>query len=165
MEKESSGNSNTEEESSKTDETIELVEDAIELGQELGEDIKQNQARKDSIYQANRDNWWVYSIGNKAEDVKNLTWQHDQIQHVEGLAIFKTSNKKYFLFQKQSSSRDELEKDISIIEEQMGDDQVKVEVVDLVADCSRKKEVVQIDDVKLGKGKNKVFLPCFSCER
>lgn len=167
MKREPGESSEKTEKEEKTDfeEAIGLAEDVIEIGKETIKEVKENQAKKDSVYEASRDNWWVYSIGNKVENVKNLTWQHSQLQHIKGLSIFKTATKKYFLFQKQRSTQEELEGNKSILEEQVGDNQIKVEVIDLVADCSRKKEVVQIDDVKLGKGSSKLLVPCFSCEK
>lgn len=152
-------------ESEKTD-VEQTIEDINTIGNAIVdgvEDIKEIQEEKEQQYQETRDKRWVYQIGDLSDNGENIFTLAKQLENVTGLAVFKTSNKKYFLFKNDSREEFELTENYESFKNGINLPNTKIEIVDLIEDCSRKQQLIQIDDIKLGSRKDRIFLPCYTC--
>ena len=148
---------------SEFDQYQEMVEDGLELVEEISEEIKDNKASKDSVYEANRDHKWVYQISTPADDPEHLRSSFEKYNELEETFVFQTNDNHYFLFIMDGRSEFDLIADLDLMKDSLGTNLVSV--IDLVADCSRKQHLVQTDPVEIGKRRNKITIPCYTCNK
>ena len=137
----------------------------IDFVGELGSDLIENKRIKDSIYEATREEKWVYKIGDVVADEELLFDLYNEVKDLGKVSFFKTAERNYFLFVDRNWGKNVLEDSLASFLNSIVEFNVKVTITDLVADCSRKEQLVFGRQIKMGKRKNKVLIPCYSCDK
>ena len=129
---------NTEE--SDIEEYTEAVKEGIEIVKEISKDIKENKQRKDSIFTAEREQRWVFQIGDIAnnEDIILELYQH--LEDLDGLFVFKESRKSFFLFKDDGKSKEELQNTLEDIKTQVLKATSRIIIIDLMNKCKKKEK-------------------------
>lgn len=136
----------------------------IDFVSEVGSDLIENKRIKDSIYEATREEKWVYKIGDIVADEELLFNLYNEVKGLGKVSFFKSAERNYFLFVNRNWGKNVLEDSLISFSNSIAELNVKVTIVDLVTDCRRKEQLVIGKQIKLGKRKNKVFIPCYFCD-
>ena len=136
------------------------IDEAIKLLGLTGELIKDGQEEKrikDSVFESERGHWWVYKLGEKANEIKLLKKTYEKFSGIGEINIFKKEKKNFFLFLYGH-------KDSVALADSLGRFQSEyssLEIVDLEKYSTRKKSIKKYDDIKLKLSTGKVWVPCY----
>ena len=119
--------------------------------------------RADSIKRANRLPRWVYQIGNPVSDEKELWDTYDRMHGMGNVYVFKQSNHQFILIKDDGYSGQQLSDSSAHFVQLLNAIGVydKVEPYDLMNDCKLKETVIQVEDIKLKRGK---VMECLVCD-
>lgn len=142
---------------------VETAMKGVELGNEIRKEIKDNKQRKDSIYQANRMQQWVYQLGEPMDSKEAVLELYKQLEGVNRVSVFKESKKSYFLFVDQDLTEQELKNSLESFKEQVGQAITRVFPIDLMRKCGKKEEVMKTEPLSVRK--EEIELDCYVCDR
>jgi hypothetical protein len=149
---------------SKDELIAEKIEKTVEKIEASVENWKLKRDEKDSMWNANKNQRWVYQIGDIMEDDNALEKLYNQIKNIDHICAFKTG-KKYFFF-KEIFVPHSLKDSLEYIQSKVGSN-IKVDTVDIIESyCDRKRDnITVIKQLKLGKRKDRVEIPCYAAKK
>ncbi|MBI3134094.1 MAG: hypothetical protein HYZ14_05400 [Bacteroidetes bacterium] len=156
----------TTETSSEKSEFAQNVEAGTELYHTVDDEVGEfmdNKHNRDSIYEANRDRQWVYQIGDIVSDENLLFDTYLSLGTIEDVGVFKIDNDNYFLFKDYHRSEEMMNDSLNSFKRALNTPGLKCRVVDIIANCNKRQQVVRTNDLKIKQGKEKLFLPCYEC--
>jgi hypothetical protein len=147
----------------------EVIKDGLEIGVELIKEGKERREQKKEEYHANRDDRWVYQIGEMVSDEDLLYDHYTRLKDSVPAAIFKKSRNEYLLFINVAgeSGKIELQDSIENNPDYFNALNPHIKVIDLKSFCDFKKSKMKIDGtLKVSKRKHKdsFRVDCFVCD-
>jgi hypothetical protein len=142
-----------------TIEDVNLIQDKLK---ELGNDNKKSEARKDSIWEAEREEEWVYQLSDPTTEKETLLEPYKLLENVLNIKAFK-QGKTYFLYKNDHSTKSVLEDSLEAYQSKFNTVNLHLEVVDLMSKCERNQRLVQTDNIKIKVKKESVSIPCYKC--
>lgn len=143
---------------------LEAGTEVIELFQELGEGISENNHIKDSIYEANRKHLWVYQIGEIMTSEEAVVNAFKQLDGLANIKVFKESKKSFVLYKDDGVTEEQTLIDgLEQIQSLVSHATSRVYVIDLMTKCDKKEDIVMIDPVKVKKDETEV--ECCTCDK
>jgi len=139
----------------------EVAKEGVELATEISERIRENKQRKDSIFKAEREQRWIFQIGDVANDKDEMLELYQQLKHINGLSVFKESGRSYFLFIEDGKSKQESQNSLENIKAQVLKATSRVIVIDLMSKCKKKEFVKKTKDLIFRK--EKIEINCYEC--
>jgi hypothetical protein len=143
----------------KTDAEIAL--EAGKLLKESYDDLRENKLRKDSIRNATRKRIWVYQIGLPTTNKAKLLETLNQLNNVSNIKIFQSDKRTFFIYKDDGYSEQELKDSLDFFQSKFKVIDSRLEILDLMAYCKNREEVVKGEDIKIKK--EDVKLPCYTC--
>jgi len=153
-------------EAPKTEEEVIVdgIIEGVEMISEIGTDLMANKKVKDSIYEANRAQYWVYMIGDYANGKESILRAYNQIELEDrsDVKVFQSRDRSYMLFIKPNfdNTQSALDSSIKSFKNRLGDD---IKVINLITGKKCDK-ILQVDDLKKRIDKKKVTAPCYECD-
>lgn len=140
---------------------VEAVKDGIDLTKELVKTAKDNKQRKDSIFEANKSERWVYQINDWTDDEDRIVEVYKSLSMTDNVKLLKI--KKLYLFIKDDQlSKQELTVSIDSLEQTLPG--LKLTLYDLHELTTRKKDRLVERMETFGKRKKKVKIPCLALD-
>jgi len=143
---------------------VDGIIEGVEIISEIGTDLMANKKVKDSIYEANRAQYWVYMIGDYANSKESILRAYNEIEANAraDVKVFQYRDKSYMLFVKPNLDNTQLSFNASIgsFKDKLGDD---MKIVNLITGKKCDK-ILQVDDLKKRIDKKKVIAPCYECD-
>ena len=153
-------------EAPKTEEEVIVdgIIEGVEMISEIGADLITNIKVKDSIYEANRAQYWVYMIGDYTNSKESILRAYNQIEseNRNDVRVFKSRDKSYMLFVKPNldNTKSAFNTSIKSFKNRFGDD---IKVVNLIIGKKCDK-ILQVSDLKKRIDKKKIIVPCYECD-
>lgn len=143
----------------------EVISDGVlTLSEELirkNEEKKRKERIEDSIKLANREQRWVYIIGDMMSSSRPLEDQFDELRNTEKVCVFKHKG-NYFLF-REGPLKSQLRDSMAWYEVAIGKE-IKIDTIDLFTQCNLKEEIREIKRMTLKHKKKKIEVRCLTCE-
>jgi hypothetical protein len=136
---------------------VETVEKGVALTEDLIRQAKENKRLKDSSFIANRDERWVYQIGDWTNDDEKIIQMHKQLLVTENIKLVK--QKRNYLFIKEDNvPKEDLEAELNRLRGDL--EGMSVRVINLNNLLTRKKDNFIERIETFGTRKRKIELQC-----
>jgi len=121
--------------------------------------------RRDSVFAANREEVWVYQIGENKSDPKEFEKTYNLLsQRIQNLYFFKQSLRNYYLILHDgyNSEQELLGKQAEIeLALQKAGVKDKISVINITTHCSLKEKIKPADEVNIAR---KEMAVCYTCD-
>lgn len=124
---------------------------------------RENKKREESIRKANRKQQWVYQLGEPMDSKEAVLEMYKKLNGMKSVAVFKESKKNYLLFVDNGLNQQEALDALEEFKASVPQDIVRLEVMDLMKKCGKKKEVIKTEAVSIRKDTTQVA--CYECAR
>jgi len=136
---------------------VDAVKDGIALTEKLVNQAKEKKRIKDSTFTATRQERWVYQIGDWTNDDDKILDTHKQLLSLQNVKMIR-QGKNYLFIKEDLLSREELEKSIEELKQNLGG--ISVSMRDINQLLTRKKNQFIVRIETFGRRKNKIELEC-----
>ena len=140
-------------------ETADKIEDKVI---EVVDEIKESEARKDSIWEAEREKVWVYQLSDLTTEKEALLEPYKLLTNIQNIKAFK-QGKTYFLYKNDRASKSALDDSLEAYQSKFNTVNLHLKVVDLMSYCKRNQKLAQTDNVKIKVKKESISIPCYKC--
>jgi hypothetical protein len=144
----------TNNEAPKTKEEIEL--EAVKLAAQVTKDAIKSHQQKDSAFKEDREKEWVFQIGEPIKNQKTLFKEFKKYKNIRNVCVFENKG-DYLIIKKDHQPREILNDSLGNIKALVGS---SVEIIDLMAECPKRKTIVQ--DTPLKDKKEDIEITCFT---
>lgn len=136
---------------------VDAVKEGVELTKDLVKSVKENKEQRDSIFEANKSERWVYQINDWTDDEDRIVEIYKALSMTSNVKLLKI--KKQYLFIKDDQfSREQLETSIDSLRETLP--QLRLKAFNLNDVTTRRRDKLVERNETFGKRKNKVKIPC-----
>jgi hypothetical protein len=136
---------------------VETVEKGIALTEDLIRQAKENKRLKDSTFIANRDQRWVYQIGDWTNDDDKIIQMHQQLLVTENIKVVK-QRKNYLFIKEDNLSKEDLHAELSHLQNDL--EGISVKIIDLNNLLTRRKNNFIERIETFGRRKRKIEVQC-----
>lgn len=136
---------------------VDAVKEGVELTKDLVKSVKDNKERKDSIFEANKSERWVYQINDWTDDEDRIVEVYKALSMTSNIKLLKIK-KQYVFIKDDQFSRKQLETSMDSLRETLP--QLQLKALNLNEATTRRRDKFIERSETFGKRKNKVKIPC-----